>query len=470
MRCFVIPKKQLTGRLDVLYHLTLLRESAESCFTTYRLDALVDTYTGGTPSKDNPTYWNGEIPWVSPKDFKNFYIDNTEDYITDLGLKESSTKLAAEYSVIVVVRSGILQHTLPVAVNTKPVAFNQDVKALVPKNKQQLSSKYLGYYLSIFSKRILPLITKHSTTVQSINTNEFDGLLIPLPHKSDQDRIVVLMNHAYAEKHRLEQEAENLQNSIDGYILDQLGIELPVPDIRMCFVARFEQVKQKRLDGFYHQPEFIAIEQALKGGNSRIFTIGDLMTDISGGATPRVEGNAYSTLQDGGIPFLRVQNVTREGLKLDDVKYIKREIHEGELKRSQLKKNDLVLTITGRIGSVSVVPIGFEGNINQHSVRIALKRKIDGKKIYPDYVAAYLNTNFANRKMLRLSTGGTRPALDYSSVRRLDIPVPDPNKQEEIVDEVKKRLSKTLDLKKLALNQLNQASSEVEKILFGEVR
>src|SRR4051812_37426278 len=88
---------------------------------------------GGTPSKANPAFWiSGEIPWVSPKDMKREFIDAAEDQITRAAIDESATQLIPAPSVLLVTRSGILRHTLPVAVNTRAVAINQDLKALTP--------------------------------------------------------------------------------------------------------------------------------------------------------------------------------------------------------------------------------------------------------------------------------------------------------------------------------------------------
>ena len=103
------------------------------------------------------------------------------------------------------------------------------------------------------------------------------------------------------------------------------------------------------------------------------------------------------------------------------------------LKRSQLKKDDLVFTITGRIGSVAVVPDNFEGNINQHSVRFQLKTQIARIAINPHYVAIFLNSAVGQSLALREVTGGTRPALDYKALYSLKTILPPTNIQNHIV-------------------------------------
>jgi type I restriction enzyme S subunit len=80
---------------------------------------------GGTPSKSNPAFWaEGTIPWVTPKDMKVFRIGDSEDCITPEAVDQSSASLVSGPSVAVVVRSGILQRTLPVAVVQLDASFN----------------------------------------------------------------------------------------------------------------------------------------------------------------------------------------------------------------------------------------------------------------------------------------------------------------------------------------------------------
>lgn len=129
---------------------------------------------------------------------------------------------------------------------------------------------------------------------------------------------------------------------------------------------------------------------------------------------------------------MRVQNVKSQGIDLNDVKFVKKEVHDGLLKHSQLKKDDLVFTITGRIGSVAVVPDNFEGNVNQHSVRFQLKPRIENITINPRYVAVYLNSSFGQSISIREVSGGTRPALDYKAVKSLKIILPQPSIQNHI--------------------------------------
>ena len=109
---------------------------------------------GGTPSKANPKYWtDGTIPWVSPKDMKTERITTTEDRSRKLAVSESPASLIPGASVLVVTRSGILRHTLPIAVTSLAVTVNQDLKALTPA--PGFNADYVAWALRAFSQDIL---------------------------------------------------------------------------------------------------------------------------------------------------------------------------------------------------------------------------------------------------------------------------------------------------------------------------
>ena len=135
-----------------------------------RLRDLGDWSGGNTPSKANAAFWtDGAIPWVSPKDMKVDEITSSEDRVSEAALKEGRVSMVPEGSVLVVTRSGILSHTLPVAVTKTPVTINQDLKALTPK--PGVLPKYVAHALRGASRRILKECSKHGTTVASVETN-----------------------------------------------------------------------------------------------------------------------------------------------------------------------------------------------------------------------------------------------------------------------------------------------------------
>ena len=163
---------------------------------------------GGTPDKGNPEYWNGGIPWVSPKDMKSATVDDTEDHITTDGLESSATKLVAPGAVLLVMRSGILRHSIPVAINRVSVALNQDMRALIPL--PQIEARFLARLLEGHQQQLLNVWSKVGSTVESLESDLIGETEIAVPEFAQQraiadylDRETARLDALVAEKERV---------------------------------------------------------------------------------------------------------------------------------------------------------------------------------------------------------------------------------------------------------------------------
>ena len=90
---------------------------------------------GGTPSRARPEYFTGRICWATSKDMKHEFLDDTEEHITEQAIEECATKLVPAATILVVVKSKILAHHLPVAVARVPTCFGQDLKGIIPTER-----------------------------------------------------------------------------------------------------------------------------------------------------------------------------------------------------------------------------------------------------------------------------------------------------------------------------------------------
>ena len=143
--------------------------------------------SGGTPKKHDPHYWLGDIPWVSPKDMGSGVINDTVDHITPEAVRESSTRLVDEGAVLVVVRSGILRHRIPVAIAGREVALNQDLKALMSIG--EALPRYLRYFIEGMQEFLLFEWRKEGATVESLETEAMAATRIPVPPHLEQRAI-----------------------------------------------------------------------------------------------------------------------------------------------------------------------------------------------------------------------------------------------------------------------------------------
>ena len=146
---------------------------------------------GSTPSKANYDFWEGTIPWVSPKDMKTSHIYDTQDHISEAAITSGVSTLIPENSVLVVVRSGILRRTLPVAINRVPVTINQDMKALIPL--PGLSSDFLAWWFRGNETDILEDV-KGGTTVQSLVWDKVSNFNVCIPPLPEQKRVVAYLD------------------------------------------------------------------------------------------------------------------------------------------------------------------------------------------------------------------------------------------------------------------------------------
>lgn len=144
---------------------------------------------GGTPSKANSKYWtDGTVPWLSPKDMGPFEITSTIDKITEDACSNSTVKKIAAESIVFVVRSGILERKLPVAITRIETTLNQDMKALT--FSEEILPKF-GYYAILgLEQDILKSCRKSGTTVASINTEALMKYEIKIPSLETQKKVL----------------------------------------------------------------------------------------------------------------------------------------------------------------------------------------------------------------------------------------------------------------------------------------
>ena len=147
----------------------------------------VATFGGGhTPSmSDSDNYEGGNVLWVTSQDVKSHYLDGTTTQITEKGAKELTLYPAG--SLVMVTRSGILRHTLPVAELRKPSTVNQDIRVILPQGK------YYGQWLLQFfisrNKELLLEFGKTGTTVESVDFSKMRDMVLLTPSLPEQQQI-----------------------------------------------------------------------------------------------------------------------------------------------------------------------------------------------------------------------------------------------------------------------------------------
>lgn len=154
------------------------------------LGECVSIRSGGTPSKQKPEFWGGDVPWVSAKDLKTHLISDAQDHLTTIGAEYA--KMAKPGSVLILVRGMTLLKDVPIGFVTKPVAFNQDLKALVAN--EDVDPKFLSYLLVAKKLQMMGLVNTANHGTGRLDTDLLKGLPVDVPPLPEQRKIAEILS------------------------------------------------------------------------------------------------------------------------------------------------------------------------------------------------------------------------------------------------------------------------------------
>lgn len=155
-------------------------------WATTTLGEITDWSSGGTPSKGNPNYWGGDIPWISASSMKTPLLCASDLMITKEGL-ENGSRLAPVESILLLVRGSELHKRIPVGIATRPVAFNQDVKSI--RAHPSVLPRFIFYWLKGNEPMLLAKVEHTGIGAGKLDTNILKNLLVKLPPISEQKAI-----------------------------------------------------------------------------------------------------------------------------------------------------------------------------------------------------------------------------------------------------------------------------------------
>jgi len=201
--------KALITKYEELTQSLFLNMFGDDSGTLTELGAVIKLIGGGTPSKENEQFWNGDIPWASVKDLKSDRLVKTQDFITQLGVDNSTTKVIPMGSLIVATRMAVGR----ASICEMDVAINQDLKAV-----QIIGEVNIEYLLYLFqSKQHYFDSVSSGATVKGIKIDHITKLKIYLPDLSIQNKFadrVLAIEEQKAQAQASLAQAEDLFNSL----------------------------------------------------------------------------------------------------------------------------------------------------------------------------------------------------------------------------------------------------------------
>lgn len=359
-----------------------------------RLESVASWGSGGTPSRKHEEYYNGDILWIKTGELNNGWIYDTEEKITDEGLKKSSAKLFPPYSVLIAMYGATIGK---VAILGVPATTNQACACAVCN--QSLLYMYLFYYC-ISQKNVF--IEKGKGGAQpNISQIILKQHPIPLPPLSEQQRIVERIEELFA---KLDEAKERLQEVADSFAVRKAAI------LHKAFTG--ELTKQWRWENGVSYESW----EEKKGE--------DFFEYVTSGS--RGWAKYYS---DKGSIFIRMGNLNHGTIELDfsDIQYVELP-DQVEGQRSKLQKNDILISITADVGMIALVREDMDAYINQH---VALARPKND--LYAEFLAWYFVSDDGLQQMQNKQRGATKIGLGLQDIRSIILKIPTLPEQHEIV-------------------------------------
>lgn len=288
----------------------------------------------------------------------------------------------------------------------------------------------------------------------NINSKEFKSINISLPPRKIQDMIVEIMQTAYKKREQKLKQADELLNSIDDYIREQLGIDFTEPEDKRTYAVNAQELQDKRHDPYYYKPNFISLEKTLL--NNKAVKLGTLLKSITNGLDYRKFSD------EGTLDYLRVSNVKPYKIDYSDAKKVK--LNRADIRKNIFGgKNDVLLTRKGTYG----VSVSLQQDLDALISSEVFLLKIDTEKVDPHYLSIFLNSSLGQKQFLRNKVGAIMGSLSQEAVKDTYVIIPSKVKQADIINQVNKQIKESTELQQQGEMIVEEAKKKVEEMILN---
>lgn len=396
------------------------------------LGCVSDVVTGGTPSKKHPEYYGGLFPFFKPTDLDfGRHVVEASEYLTDEGKMVS--RIIPEQSTAVCCIGSIGKCGFLEVEGTT----NQQINSAIPK----FNPLFLYYYCNThyFNEELWSKAS--ATTISIVNKSKMESCVFPLPPLPEQLRIVDRIESLFA---KLDEAKQKAQDALDSFETRKAAI------LHKAFTGE--------LTAQWRKEHGIGMESWDKAA------LQDVCEKIVCGKTPT--GFIQPT---GEIPYLKVYNIVDNNIDFKSTpQFIPKEIHEGKLKSSILKPNDVVMNIVGPpLRKIAIIPDDYpEWNMNQAIVRFRPGASLQYRFLY----YALVNPETLDGVISETKGVVGQANISVTQSRNLAIPLPSVSEQTEIIRILDDLLAKEQQAKEAAEGVLEQIDLIKKAILTRAFR
>lgn len=406
-------------------------------------DIVIETIGGGTPSKTEPEYWNGNIPWISVKDIHDgdLEITNAQDSITEKGMNNSSTNLVKAGVLIAVMRMAVGR----IATLKIDACINQDLRALI--TSKYFFDKYLLYMYSQLN------LETSGMTVKGLKINNLLNAVLPLPPLEEQKRIVAKIEKLmplvdeYAESYNRLQKIDNefedklkqsvLQYAMEGKLVKQDPSDEPASElIKKIKNEKAELIKEGKIKKSKKLPVITDDEKPFDIPDSwEWIRLGDYAEKI----TDEVASGSFAAIRDN-VRKYKTENYAIMVKTADFANHFSKNLTYTDehgynfLNNSNLFGGELILSNIGSIGKCFIVPkLNRPMTLAPNSIMTKL---IDPK--LNKFLYYFIKSPIGNFELLQIASGTTMKKFNKTNLKGILIPIPPLNEQKRIVFEIEK--------------------------------
>ncbi|WP_369753285.1 restriction endonuclease subunit S [Flavobacterium sp. WC2409] len=379
-----------------------------------KIGKITKTTAGGTPSTNRSEYWNGKIKWMSSGDLNLKRVFDVGGRITEIGLKNSSTKLIPVKCILIgLAGQGKTRGT--VAMNMVELCTNQSVAAIFPSN--EFYEEYLYHNLDFRYFELRQLSTGDGGR-GGLNLNIINSIPVPIPPLPEQKAIADCLS------------------TWDKAIEKQTAL-----------------IAQKELSKKALMQQLLSGKKRLKGfsGEWKILGLNEV-SDVRDGTH---ESPKYI---ENGVKFITSKNIKDGELDFSSISYISKEDADNFDRRSKVHKGDILISMIGTIGNS--VLINYEPDFCIKNVGL-----IKSKKIEATFLIQYFHSTLFQNYLLGQQDGGIQKFISLSGLRNLKVPYPSKEEQTAIAN-VLQCVDDEIQLLKKKLNQLKEQKKGLMQVLL----
>jgi len=292
-----------------------------------------------------------------------------------------------------------------------------------------------------------------SINQSNVNAQELAAVKIPLLNLKFQ----FILKSLFEQAHQDRLNAIKSYQQAEDLLLSELGLKDWQPTDENIAVKSFSASfgTSDRLDAEHYQPKYDNLQNHFN--QFKKIKIRELIKyPVSSGSTPKAGGDDYTDAENG-VPFIRAVDLKDGRVETSSFIYIKKNIHEVTLKKTQLKKNDVLFSIAGTVGRCAIFDHAFQANINQ-AVSIL---RFDEQEVRRLYLIMFFNSEIGKIYVTKYARQGVQTNLNLSEVSELEIPILDVDIQDKIVNNI----LQSFNLKDQSKQLLEIAKTGVEKAI-----